>query len=109
MSIRKRIFATVILVWSLCLMQHVSAAEFRNELPAFFGSTYVQAELLEELPSEMAYTSAVKKMKYFQPRLGNLHSIVSPILPQNATKIAVAPWNWPAHGEYSFLFRLTPF
>ncbi|WP_316748636.1 hypothetical protein [Pedobacter gandavensis] len=108
-SLRKGILAAVIFVWSLCFIPNAFSAGCSNENPDFFYSSYFQGELLEDVPLSMGYTSPVKKAKYFQPRLTNQDTIVSPIVPQAATKIALAPWNWPQHGEYSFLFRLTPF
>ncbi|MBB2147656.1 hypothetical protein [Pedobacter gandavensis] len=108
-SLRKGIFATVILVWTLLFVPNTFSANSSNDHPNFLYSSYFQGELLEDIPLDMGYTSAVKKAKYFQPRITNHDAIVSPLVPQTATKIAVASWNWPQHGEYSFLFRLTPF
>ncbi len=99
----------LIFVWSLCCVQQAFSADFSNENTAFLSSAYFQGELLEDVPMDMGYTSAVKKAKYFQPRLSNHPGTAHPIVSQTATKIAVLPWSWPPHGEYSFLFRLTPF
>lgn len=108
-SLRKGVLATVIFVWSLFFIQNAFSADSSNENTGFLYSSYFQGELLEDVPLDKGYTSPVKKAKYFQPRITNHSTIVSPIVPQAATKIAVAPWNWPQHSEYSFLFRLTPF
>lgn len=101
--------ATVIFMWSLCFIQNAFSANFSNENPDFLNNGYFQGELLEDVPLDMGYTSSVKKSKYFQIRLNHHQAIVKPTTAQTATKIAVSPWNWPLHGEYSFLFRLTPF
>lgn len=108
-SLRKAVLATLVFVWGVFFIQNAFSAHSSIEDAVFFYSSYDQGELLEDVPLDRAYTSAVKKVKHFQNRITNQAAIVSPVLPQAAAKIAVAPWNWPQHGEYSFLFRLTPF
>ncbi|ALL06717.1 hypothetical protein AQ505_15160 [Pedobacter sp. PACM 27299] len=96
-------------MWGVFFIQNAFYTASSNAPSVFFDSAYDQGELLEDVPLDRAYTSSVKKAKHFQNRITNQAAIVSPLRPQAAANIAVAPWNWPQHGEHSFLFRLTPF
>lgn len=108
-SLRKAVLATILFVWGVFFVQNAFSADCSNDNSVFLYSSYDQGELLEDVPLDRGYTSSVKKAKYFQTRINNPVVVVEPGLPEAAAKIAIAPWNWPPHGEHSFLFRLTPF
>ncbi|MBC8985073.1 hypothetical protein H9X96_04715 [Pedobacter sp. N36a] len=108
-SLRKAVLASLAFVWGLFFIQNAFSADSSNKNSFFLYSSYHQGDLLDDVPLDKGYTSAVKKAKYSPSKITNHDAIVDPELPQAAAKIAIAPWNWPQHGEYSFLFRLTPF